>query len=73
MAFRPTTTTERFYEGTDETSIKVDHLTYTWRVEMKREKSIKKEESNERGDQKKREKNTVTPKTNFVIAPERNR
>ena len=40
---------------------------------MKREKSIKKEDSNERGDQKKREKNTVTPITNFVITPERNR
>ena len=44
-----------------------------WRVEMKRENGIKERGVNRMGDPKKREKkNNITPRTNFVIKPERN-
>ena len=39
---------------------------------MIREKGIKEGGANKKGDQKKREKNTVTPRTNFIIKLERN-
>ena len=48
------------------------NLAYTWRVKMKGEKGIKEGGANRIGDRKKREKNTITPRTNFVIKPERN-
>ena len=37
-----------------------NHLVCMWRIEMKREKSIKEEGSNERGGSRNQEKNTVT-------------
>ena len=48
------------------------NLAYTWRVEMKKEKGIKEGGANRKEDRRKREKNTVTPRTNFVIKLERN-
>ena len=44
-----------------------------WRVEMKRENGIKEGGSIRKGDRKRKKKNTVTPRTNFVITPKRNR
>ena len=61
-------------EGADETSINTRHLACTWKAKVKGKESIRKERCKERrGSEKSGEKNTVTPKTNFVIAPERNR
>jgi len=39
----PWLTQAEVYKGGDGTSIKTNHLACTWRVEMKREKSIKEE------------------------------
>ena len=49
MVFSLTATIQKLQEGTDGTSINTNHLAYTWRIEMKREDSIKEEGSNERG------------------------
>ena len=51
MVFSFRVTTQRLQEGVDGTSINTNHLDYMWRVEMKREDSIKEEGGNERGDQ----------------------
>ena len=50
MVFSFRVTTQRLQEGADGTSINTNHLDYMWRVEMKREDSIKEEGGNERGD-----------------------
>ena len=39
-------------ESTDGTSININHLTFTWKVEMERGDSIKEEGGYEMGDQK---------------------
>ena len=49
------------------------NLACTWRVEMKRKNGIKEGGAIRKGDRKRKEKNTVTPRTNFVITLERNR
>ena len=59
MVFSLTATIQKLQEGTDGTSINTNHLAYTWRIEMKREDSIKEEGSNERGGSRNQEKNIV--------------
>ena len=55
MVFILIATTQRLQEGADGTSINTNHLACTWKVEMKREDSINKEEGNEKGGLKLRE------------------
>ena len=54
------------------TSINIDRLACTRKVEMKRKDSINEEGGNEKGGLKKIEKITVASRTNFVIKLERN-
>ena len=63
MVFILIATTQRLQEGADGTSINTNHLACTWKVEMKREDSIKKG-GNERGGSKLRE-NTIAIK-NYI-------
>ena len=64
MVFILIAITQRLQEGADGTSINTNHLACTWKVEMKREDSIKKEGGNERGGSKLRE-NTIAIK-NYI-------
>ena len=72
MVFNFTTTAWRLIGGANETSINTNHLACTWKVEMKRENSIKEEGSTETGGSNKEERKTVALKTDFVIKSERN-
>ena len=56
----------------DGTSIYINRLACTWKVEMKRKDSIKEEEGNETKGSEKKEKITVTSRIDFVIKLERN-
>ena len=53
---------QRLQEGADETSININHLTCTWRVEMKEEDSIKEEGGPESGDRTLKRESTVAIK-----------
>ena len=46
--FQPYNYPQKLQEGVDGTCINTDHLPCTWRVEMKREDSVKEEGGNER-------------------------
>ena len=59
MVFSQTSTTQRFDEGANGTSINTNHLACTWRVKMKGEESIKGEGGNERRRLRNQERNTV--------------
>ena len=51
----------------DGTSIHVDYLACTWKVEMKRKDNIKEKGVSETGGSKRRRKITVAFRTDFVI------
>ena len=59
MVISLTNTTQRLQEYANRTSINTNHLACTWRVEMKKEDSIKEEGGNERKRSRNQERNTV--------------
>ena len=71
MVFSLTATTWRLSKRANRTSINTNHLARTWRVEIKKKESIKEGGDNGRKGLRKKEKNIVTLRTNFVIKPEK--